>query len=99
MLTAILVSAVNVHEIKPAHEPTMPDTPLTTPIIVEITHEIHQKLTQEYLAQKWNIGLNTAKKTIKITTQVGVRPTLGPLIRRYHTDMMQQHLQCLNTNF
>ena len=68
MLAASLVSAVNVHDIKPAHKPTIPDTPLPTPNIASITHESHHKLTPEWIAQKWNIGLNTAKRTIKVTT-------------------------------
>ena len=78
-LTDILVSAVNVHDIKPSHKPTIPDTPLPTPNIAVITHERHHKLTPESLAQKWNIGLNTANKTIKVTTQIGVRLALVPL--------------------
>ena len=98
-LTASLVSAVKIHDIKPAHQPTIPDTPLSTPNISAITQERHHKLTPESLSQKWNIGLNTAKKTIKVTTQLGVRPELGPLTRRYLTDMMQQHLRLLNTTF
>ena len=72
-LTASLVSDINVHDIKPAHNPTIPDKPLPTPNIAEITHERHHNLTHKYLAQKWNIGLNTAKKKIKVTTQLGVR--------------------------
>ena len=72
-LTDSLVSSVNDHYIKPAHKPTIPDTPLPTPNIAEITHERHHKLTPEYLSQKWNIGLNTAKKMIKVTTQLGFR--------------------------
>ena len=78
-LTAILVLVVNFHDIKPAHEPTIPDTPLPTPNITEITQERYHKLTPESIAQKWNIELNTAKKTIKVTTQLGVRLALVPL--------------------
>ena len=78
-LTASLVSAVYIREIKPAHNPTIPDTPLPTPNIASITHERHHNLTPEYLSQKCNIRLNTAKTTIKFTTQHGVRSDLGPL--------------------
>ena len=67
-LTTSLVSAVNVHDKKPAHQPTIPETPLPTPNIAAITNERHHKLTPESLAQKWNIGLNMAKKTINFTT-------------------------------
>ena len=72
-LTASLVLAVNVHDLKPAHKLTIPDTPLTTPNIAAITHDRHHKLTPKYLAKRCNIRLNTAKKTIKFTTQLGVR--------------------------
>ena len=78
-ITASLVSAVNVHGIKPSQKPTIPDTPLPTPNIAAIAHERHHKLNPEYLSQKWSIGLNTAKNTIKVTTQLGVRLALGPL--------------------
>ena len=70
MITASLVSAVNVHNIKPVHKPTIPDKPLPTPNIAAITHERHHTLNPEYLAYKWNIGLNTANKKIKVTTQI-----------------------------
>ena len=98
-LTASLVSAVNGHAIKPAHKPTIPQTPLPTPNIESITHERHHKLTPESLAQKWNIGFNTAKKTIKVTNKLGVISSLGTLTKRYCTDIMQQHLQRLNKTF
>ena len=91
-ITAILVSSLNIHDIKAAHKPTTTDKCLPTSDIVAITHDRHNKLTPKYLAQKWNIGLNTAKKTIKVTTQLGVRLALVPLNKRYCTDMMQQHL-------
>ena len=98
-LTSRIVSDFNVHGIKPAHKPTLPDTPLPTPNIAEITHEIHHKLTPESQAQKWNIGLNRANKTINVTIQLGVRSALAPLSLWYHTDIMQQHLRRLNTKF
>ena len=78
-LTSSLVLSVNVHYIKPAHKPTIPETPLPTLNIAENTQDRHHKLTPESLAQKWNIGLNTAKKTIKVTTQLGVRLAPGTL--------------------
>ena len=78
-LTASLVSAIKVYYKKPAHTPTLTNTPLPTPKITAIAHERHHKLTPKYLAQKWNIGLNTAKKTIKVTTQLGFRSALVPI--------------------
>ena len=96
-LPASLISVGNVHDIKPAHKPTISDTPLPTQKIAAITHERHQKLTPKSIAHIWNIGLNMEKKTIKVTTQLGFRLALVPLTRWYSTDMMQQHLQRLNT--
>ena len=98
-LTSSLISAVNIHDIKLAHKPTIPNTPLPTPNIAAITFERHHKLNPEYLSQKWNIRLNTAKKTIKVTAQLGVRSALDPLTRRHRTYLIQQHIQRLNTNF
>ena len=69
-LSASLVSAVNVHSIKPALKSTIPGTPLPTPNIAAITHERNHKLTPKSIAQKWNIGLNMAQKMIKVTTQL-----------------------------
>ena len=96
-LMASHVSDVSVHDIKPAHKPTIPDTPLLTPNITVITQERHHKLTPEYLSQKWNTGLNTAKRKIKVTNQLGVRLALVPLTRQYRTDTRQHHLRRLNT--
>ena len=65
-LTASLVSAVNFHDIKPEHKPTITDTPLPTPNISAITYERHHHLAPEYLANKWNIGLNTEKRRSRL---------------------------------
>ena len=65
-LTDSLVSAVNIHDIKPTHHPTIPDTTLPTPNITALTEERHNKITPESQAQKWNIGLNTAKKKSRL---------------------------------
>lgn len=40
-------------------------------------------LTKEVLARRWGIGLETAEKTLKVTTQKGVRQVLHPVERRY----------------
>ena len=70
-------------------------TPIALPelIIHTFTSERHHKITPEELSKKLNIGLNTTKKTIKVTTQLGVRSAIGPLTRRYRTDILQNHLR------
>ena len=40
------------------------------------------------LAKQWGIGLDTAIKTLKATTQAGIRHAIHPLNRRYQTDHM-----------
>ena len=51
-----------------------------------ITSERHSSITPENLARKWNIGLDTAKRTLQITTQNGVRAEIHPLHRQYRVD-------------
>ena len=43
----------------------------------------HSKVTPEDLARKWNIGLETAQKTLRVMMQWGVRTAVHPLHRRY----------------
>ena len=49
------------------------------------TQERHSILTEEQLARRWGIGIETARSTIWATTQVGVRRILHPVDRRYRT--------------
>ena len=69
-----MISAVNVATAyrKDIDETTRRET-------VVITTEWHSQVTPENLAKKWNIGLDTAKKTLKVMTQNGVRHALHPL--------------------
>lgn len=46
-------------------------------------------ITAESLANKWCIGIETAKKTLRCTTQKGIRNTLHPLERRFRTKQAQ----------
>jgi ribosomal protein S25 len=43
------------------------------------------RVTPEKLAQRWGIGVNTAKLTLKFTTQKGVRYAIGPPEKRFRT--------------
>ena len=60
------------------------------------TSERHPAVTFENLSQKWNIGLETAKRTLQVTTQQGVRTAVHPLHRRYRVDHLhlnRRHLK------
>jgi hypothetical protein len=56
------------------------------------------KLTAPELARKWNIGLEAAERTLKVTTQRGVRNvTCQNLTKRYPTNDRHFRYQRLNT--
>jgi hypothetical protein len=61
-----------------------------------ISNERHSAISAENLARKWNIGIESARATLKATTQHGVRHAVHPLARRYRTDILQTKLKRLN---
>jgi hypothetical protein len=63
------------------------------------TRARHQALTVEEVSQKFGIGLETARQTLKATTQYEIRHAVHPLSRRYRTDIMQTKRQRLNDRF
>ena len=56
-----------------------------------ISNERHSKATPEELARKWNIGLQTAKDTMRVTTQRGIRTAIHPMTRRVRVDHLNLH--------
>ena len=60
------------------------------------TKKRHHEVTPVSLAKRWGIGLDTASKTIKVTTQKGARSAVHPLHRRYRTKQQQMRYQTLN---
>ena len=55
-------------------------------ISATITSERHSTVNFENLSRMWNIGLETAKRTLQVTTQRGVRAAVHPLHCRYRVD-------------
>jgi hypothetical protein len=51
------------------------------------------------LSRKWRVGINTARQTLKATTQEGIRAALHPLTRRCRTNHFSLRCCCLNTQF
>jgi hypothetical protein len=49
-------------------------------------------ITKEILAKRWDIGLDTAHRTLTATTQQGIRRVLHPVERSYKT-RRQSHLR------
>jgi hypothetical protein len=54
----------------------------------------HSSQTPEELSNMWHIGIETAKKTLKVTMNRGIRSAVLPLSRRYRTDLFyrKKHL-------
>jgi ribosomal protein S25 len=50
-------------------------------VSIIILNEQHSKVTPEELASKWNVGMQTAKDTIRVTTQRGIRTATHPMTR------------------
>ena len=59
----------------------------------------HSATTPEDVARKFGCGIVTAKETLRVTTQQGVRHAIHPLHRRYRVDNMQFNRQRLNSQF
>jgi hypothetical protein len=51
----------------------------------------HSKVGPEELSRKWNIGLETAKATLAVTTQNGVRTAVHPMSRWLRVDHLHLH--------
>ena len=59
----------------------------------------HSRVTVEEVARKFKCGLETAKKTLNVTTQAGVRQALHPLHRRYRVNHLNLNRRRLNSTF
>jgi hypothetical protein len=59
----------------------------------------HSRINAETLARKFRCGLETAQRTLKATTQRGVRQSLHPLHRRYRVDHLDLHRKRLREAF
>ena len=65
-------------------------------ISATFTSEQHSSVTFQSLSHKWNIGLETDKQTLQVTTQRGIRTAVHPLHRRYCVDHLHLNRQRLN---
>ena len=51
----------------------------------------------EILHRQWGIGIQTARETMKVTTQLAIRHATNPLRRRYRTDLLSLAYRRFNT--
>jgi hypothetical protein len=61
--------------------------------------DCHSQVNAETGARRFRCGLETAKKTLKATTQRGVRQSMHPLTCRYRVDHLNLHRWRLNDTF
>jgi len=59
----------------------------------------HSAITPEHVSRSWNVGIETAKNTLKVTTQRGIRHAVHPLHRRYRVDNIHLHRKRLDSHF
>ena len=59
----------------------------------------HSTHTAEEVSWKFNIGIESAKTTIKVTAQRGIRHALHPLLFRYQVDHMQINQRRSNAEY
>lgn len=64
-----------------------------------VTPHRHTPVTAENLSRLWNIGLDRAQRTLRATTQDGIRTAIHPITRRYRVDHLRLHRRRLNTTF
>ena len=63
------------------------------------TNDRHSQVNAETVARKFRCGIETAQRTLKTTTQRGVRHTIHPLHRRYRVDHLNLHRRRLDDTF
>ena len=54
--------------------------------LTSVSTERHQRLSEHLVAERFGIGLERARATIRATTQKGIRSAIMPLSRMYKTD-------------
>jgi Reverse transcriptase (RNA-dependent DNA polymerase) len=59
----------------------------------------HSNVNAETVARKFRCGIETAQRTLKTTTQRGVRHSIHPLHRRYRVDHLNLHRRRLGDTF
>ena len=59
----------------------------------------HSQVNAETVAKRFRCGIETAQKTLKATTQRGVRQAMHPLNRRYRVDHLNLTRRRLNDTF
>ena len=67
------------------------------PRVKQVESTRHGAVTPESLSRKWRIGLDSARATLRVTTQQGIRTAISPITRRYRVDNLALHRNRLQT--
>ena len=59
----------------------------------------HSSPTPETVSRLWNVGLETAQRTLRATTQQGIRSAVHPIFRHYRVDHLHFHRKRLHATF
>jgi hypothetical protein len=84
-LLQAMVSSVNIATYRRCVTPSCDEDDVDTPaaqVSFVGARNRHSQVTPEEVARKFKCGLDTAKQTLKTTTQYGVRHAIHPLHRR-----------------
>ena len=57
----------------------------------------HSEVSSEEMSRKWVIGLEKAKATLDVTTQMNVMLSIFPLTNKYRNDLLSQKLRMLSS--
>ena len=59
----------------------------------------HSSPTPETVSRLWNVGLETAERTLRATTQQGICSAVHPIFRHYRVDHLHFHRKRLHATF
>ena len=80
-VTEQLLKRQRLSQVETAHDQV--DTPARRTFVSD---ERHAKVTAELIAERFGIGPTRAQRTLRVTTQRGVRSAILPISRRYRAD-------------
>lgn len=81
-----LIQSVRVHDVDPT---SVMEIDLDRNVGSVMMDKRHSEVTPESVASKFNISIETAKRTLTMTTQQGIRTAIHPLSRRYRVDRIR----------
>ena len=66
--------------------------------VQQVETERHLGVSAESLSRKWKVDLQTARQTLRVTTQQGIRTAVAPITQRYRVDNLSPTQESLADN-